>query len=341
MTLVRDRFGCPIPREHALFAPWRIAWAHYDSWQCRQIEQEYIESIGPLTLAATKLAADLAVACAAVQNATNPTSPARDTGGIRNHNPHEEGLTLMVTETDTHVTDDAVDDAREAYEDARLHALADPTTADIGDAAELDDDDLDVVDRAHMLLADTTSAAIALNDTVREWTNAAFVDRIELLEFTVALSETADILTTVLRHVKAHANGLLADGEELRLPGGWSAKCGRPSTSWRWDAERLRGTVAAALRAHIAEYVRTARGAGLDDTAIAEGSADEAAEILFDILSSSPSAGWKTGGLKKLGISPDRFREKTDSSPARAVLTRPSFAEAFRQSVETDAGRRF
>lgn len=235
----------------------------------------------------------------------------------------------MVTETHPPVVDDGVDAAREAYEDARLHA--ETLTVEPVERDDLANDDLGADDRAHMLLADITSAGIALDDTVREWTHRDFVDRIELCEFAVALTETVDILTTVLRHVRAHANGLLADGEELRLPGGWTAKPGRPSATWKWDAEQLRDVVHRAVRARAAEYHAACRDAGLDPDVEAVELATEIATAMFDVLSNSKSGGWKTGGLKTLGISPDRYREKTDVSPAMVTLKAASLAERFRE----------
>lgn len=236
----------------------------------------------------------------------------------------------MVSDTTTTWVDhdDGADAGRRAYDDTRL--VADDTAS----RGVIDGDDptgdLGVDDRAHMFLAEVTSSAIALDDTVREWTHRDFLSRVELLEFAVALTDTVDLLTAVLRHVRAHANGLLADGEELRLPGGWTAKPGRPSSTWRWDAERLRDVVHEAVRARALDYHAACRSAELDPDVEAQELATEIATVMFDCLTNSPSSGWKTGGLKTLGISPDRFREKTDAGPAMVVLKRPSLADRIR-----------
>lgn len=74
--MTRDRFGCPIPRGHRLFQPWRIAWGLYDGAECDRLEAEWAHE-----QATGRLADDLDRATRMIPTRTNgpqPVAPQRD-----------------------------------------------------------------------------------------------------------------------------------------------------------------------------------------------------------------------------------------------------------------------
>lgn len=196
-----------------------------------------------------------------------------------------------------------------------MHAptdMADPPT----DTAE------DCRNAVEAIAAAAADLAIALN----HWVAEPIVDRIDLAELAVRLREELDALDQTWRAARGALQGLLADGDELRLRSGWTVTPGRPSTSWRWDADDLRRVVATAAerRAHDIDLALADR---IDPAEKVRLIAGEIVGVMFDVLSNSQSSGWKSGGLKQLGITPSRYREKTDATPALAVLHRPTLQE--------------
>lgn len=75
--------GCPIPRDHPLRPRWMVAWAYDDlsgPSGMLEIERVYWAELTDRS----QIAADLTAAAATVRDATNPTSPTKNTVGSDN-----------------------------------------------------------------------------------------------------------------------------------------------------------------------------------------------------------------------------------------------------------------